>query len=131
MRSIKGEGLRFLIAGGVNTVLSYLIYLAVLDMVGYVLAFSLSFAMGVVIAFVIYSSFVFRSPLVWRKLFQYPFLYALQYVAGLVLLAALVEYFALDKRIAPIINVIVLTPLTFVLNKWFLFRKVNNGAKNC
>jgi putative flippase GtrA len=124
MKSIRGEGLRFLVAGGVNTVLTYLIYLAVLDLVGYRLAFTISFAMGIIIAFVMYSLFVFKSPLVWNKLIQYPVLYAIQYVAGLALLAALVEYVGMDKRVAPIINVIVLTPMTFALNKWFLSKRV-------
>lgn len=123
MKSIKGEALRFLIAGGVNTVLTYLIYLAFLNVVSYVLAFTLSFIMGIVIAFVIYSLFVFKTPFVWRKMIQYPILYVLQYGGGLVLLAVLVEYMGLDERVAPIINVILLTPITFGLNKWFLTKR--------
>lgn len=125
------EGLRFLIGGALNTVLTYLLYLAMLNTLGYILAFSLSFVLGIIFAFVIYSSCVFRSPFTWSKFFQYPVIYALQYVMGLLLLTILIEYFALDERIAPIVNVIVLTPLTFILNKWFLSRKENNGAKNC
>lgn len=124
MKSINGEALRFLIAGGANTVLTYLLYLALLNVVGYLIAFTLSFLAGIVFAFVIYSAFVFKTPFVWRKLLQYPILYGLQYAGGLALLLVLVEYMGLDKRFAPIINVIVLTPVTFVLNKWFLSKRV-------
>lgn len=123
MKSIKGEALRFLIAGGMNTVLTYLIYLSLLNVVNYLLAFTLSFIVGIVIAFVIYSFFVFKTPFVWSKMLQYPILYALQYGGGLVLLAILVEYIGLDKRISPIINVTLLTPITFGLNKWFLAKR--------
>jgi putative flippase GtrA len=129
--SIKGEALRYLIAGGVNTAFTYVVYLAMLNMFGYLLAFSISFVTGIVIAFVAYSVFVFKSPVVWRKLFQYPILYALQYVVGLALLALLVEYIGLDKRIAPLINVILLTPITFILNKWFLVQGGRDGAEKC
>lgn len=124
MKSIKREGMRFLVAGGLNTLLTYLVYLALLHVVGYVLAFSLSFVLGIGIAFVIYTLFVFQSPLTWRKMLQYPFLYVAQYAAGLLLLVIIVEYIGLDKRIAPIINLILLTPLTFLLNRWFLAERI-------
>ncbi len=123
MKSTKGEAARFLIAGGINTLLTYLIYLMLLNLVSYFFAFTMSFIVGILIAFVMYSKFVFRTPFVWCKLVQYPILYALQYVVGVVLLVILVEYMGLDKRIAPIINVVLLTPVIFVLNKWFLTKR--------
>jgi putative flippase GtrA len=123
MKSIRGEALRFLIAGGANTVLTYFIYLVLLNVMSYPVAFTTSFTMGILIAFILYSAFVFRTPLAWSKLLQYPILYALQYFAGLALLVILVEYMGLDKRIAPVINIIVLTPVTFILNKWFLSKR--------
>ncbi len=120
MKSIEGEAARFLVAGGINTLITYLIYLAFLNVAGYLIAFTISFIMGIGIAFVIYSSFVFRTQFVWKKLFQYPIIYAVQYIGGMILLAILVEDIGIDKRIAPLINVILLIPVTFVLNKWFL-----------
>jgi putative flippase GtrA len=55
---------------------------------------------------------------------QNPLIYALQYGTGLLLLEILIENFGVDKRFAPLINVILLTPVTFMLNRWFLLRKV-------
>ncbi len=123
MKSIRGESLRFLIAGGANTTLTYLIYIVLLYVVSYSMAFTIAFIIGMIIAFILNSLYVFRAPLAWSKLLQYPIIYALQYVAGLTLLALLIEYIGLDKRIAPIFNVMLLTPLTFVLNKWFLLTR--------
>jgi putative flippase GtrA len=131
MKSIKGESLRFLIAGGANTVLTYLIYIVLLYVVSYPMAFTITFIIGVIIAFIFNSFYVFRAPLAWSKFLQYPIIYALQYVVGLALLALVIEYIGFDKRIAPIFNVILLTPVTFVLNKCFLSRRANNGAKKC
>lgn len=123
MKFIKGEGFRFLLAGGANTLFTYLVYLLMLDVFGYILAFTISFSIGVIFAFVIYSLFVFRSPITFRKFFQYPILYILQYIMGLILLTIMVERLGLDKQIAPLVNVIALTPITFILNKWFLLYK--------
>lgn len=123
MKSIKGEGIRFLVVGGANTLFTYIVYLVLLPPLGYVYAFTVSFAVGVVFAFVAYTSFVFRSSLKWQKLYKYPFLYIAQYISGLTLLSLLIKWLGLDERIAPVVNVIVLTPLTFFLNKWFLAEK--------
>ncbi|WP_346295501.1 GtrA family protein [Rhodopseudomonas sp. P1] len=122
MKSIRGESLRFIVAGGANTVLTYLVYLLMLNWVSYPVAFTVSFVTGVLFAFAVYSLFVFRIALDWRRMLPYPLLYGLQYVAGLALLALLIGQFALDERIAPIVNVVVLTPVTFVLNRWYLTR---------
>lgn len=124
MKSIKREGARFLIAGGINTLVTYLIYLALLNIADYRIAFTLSFIAGIFIAYGLNTLFVFKTPLSLHKMFQYPLLYALQYGGGLLLLAILVDDFGVDKRFAPLINVLLLTPLTFMLNKWFLLRKI-------
>lgn len=124
MRSIKAESIRFLIAGGINTLLTYFIYLTFLDIFSYPIAFSISFIAGIFIAYGLNTIFVFKTLLSLRKMFQYPLIYAFQYGVGLLLLAFLVTNLGVDKRFAPLINVLLLTPLTFMLNKWFLVKKV-------
>jgi putative flippase GtrA len=124
MKSTKGEAVRFLITGVVNTVLTYLIYLALLDITNYRTAFTASFIAGIFIAYSLNALFVFKTTLSLHKMIQYPLIYALQYGTGLLLLEILIENFGVDKRFAPLINVILLTPVTFMLNRWFLLRKV-------
>src|SRR5947208_14714290 len=107
MKSIKGEGLRFLIAGGINTLLTYLIYLALLPFASYWIAFSISFAAGVIIAYGLNAGFVFRTSFSLGKMVKFPAIYLLQYVAGLLLLRIFVGSLGVDARIAPLINVAV------------------------
>ena len=128
MKYIKGEGLRFLIAGGINTLLTYLIYLAILPFASYWIAFSISFAIGVVIAYGLNAAFVFRTALSFTKMARFPAIYLLQYAAGLLLLRILVGGFGVDERVAPLINIAVLTPLTFMINRWFLVERRDDGA---
>lgn len=124
MKSIKKEGLRFLIVGGINTLLTYLIYLILLNILGYALAFTVSFAIGIIIAFFGYSIFVFRIKVKWHKSIQFLLIYGIQYILGLLFLSFLIKSSQIDDRIAPIINVAILTPITFILNRIFLVGKV-------
>ena len=121
--NIKKEAIRFILVGGANTAITYLVYLALLNFFGYLISFTFSFAIGVVFAFITYSKFVFYQSYNLKRLPQYSLLYIAQYVMGLALLFVLVKKIGLDERIAPIINVIVLTPITFLLNRWFLIRR--------
>lgn len=66
---------------------------------------------------------VFGVSLSWRKLFQYPVIYLIQYALAFVLLNIEVEMMGLDPRIAPLINVVLLIPLTFFLTKHLLTRR--------
>jgi putative flippase GtrA len=124
MKFTKSETVRFLITGGVNTLLTYLIYLALIAITDYRTAFTSSFIAGIFIAYSLNALFVFKTALSLRKMIQYPLIYAFQYGTGLLLLGILIENFGVDKRFAPLINLILLTPITFMLNKWFLLRKV-------
>ena len=79
---------RFLIAGGINTLATYLLYLAVLLVAPYPLAYSLSYAAGIIISFILNSRFVFRVPLRWSRLLRYPVVYVAQYLLGLCVIYA-------------------------------------------
>lgn len=112
--------LRFVAAGGLNTLATYVIYLLLLRCVDYRIAFSLSFALGIVIAYMLNSRVVFSVAFSWRRLLAYPAVYCIQYGLALALLDLEVERMGLDRRIMPLMNVALLLPFTFLLNKWFL-----------
>ena len=128
-RFIEEEFFRFLIAGVVTTVLSYFIYLLFLVVVDYRYAFSISFAVGIVISFFTYSSFVFRKKYTWHKILKYPVIYLLQYIIGLFLITFVVESIGVNRQYAPLVNLILLTPLSFLLNRYFFKSKRSLNAK--
>jgi putative flippase GtrA len=111
---------RFLLAGGCNTAFSYFVYLAFIRVFAYPVAFSVSFAAGIISADLFNSLFVFRTTLSKATFVRYPFIYVGQYFLGLALLSFDVKVLGMDDRIAPLVNVIVLVPVTFALNKWIL-----------
>ena len=108
---------RFLISGGINTALTYLIYLALVPFMAYTLAYSVSYVAGIVIAYVINTRFVFQARMQARSALLYPLVYVAQYAAGVVLLALLVEALGLDERIAPAAVIVLTIPLTFILSR--------------
>lgn len=120
MRFISGERLRFIVAGTANTLITYLLYLILLPFAGYFWSFSFSFVIGIFFSFFVYTLYVFRAQLVWKKIVQYPAIYLIQYIAGLLLLTALIDYLGMDARLAPFANVLLLLPVSFLINRWFI-----------
>jgi putative flippase GtrA len=120
MRFTDKRFLRFVICGGLNTLLGYLIYLMLLSVADYRVAFTLSFLISIVFAYGLNARFVFDVKFSWRTLSRYPIVYIIQYVLGFLLLTLEVNLFGFDKRFCPLLNVAIQVPVTFLLNKWFL-----------
>ncbi len=118
--ALDRPAVRFLIAGGVNSLATYLLYLALLLAVPYAWAYSLSYGAGIILSFVLNSLFVFRVPLRWRRLLPYPSVYLVQYLLGLGVIYAGVELLGLDERLMPIAALAVTVPVSFVLTRWVL-----------
>jgi putative flippase GtrA len=117
MKYTSREFSRFLISGGTNTVATYILYLWLLLFTGYEIAYTVSFVAGIVLAYALGTYFVFRTQWSWKKFAQFPLVYILQYGAGMSMMWLLVERMGMDDRIAPLIIIVVLIPLTFVLTR--------------
>ena len=125
--ALERSAVRFLIAGGLNSLATYLFYLALLLAVPYAWAYSLSYSAGIVLSFVLNSLFVFRVPLRWRKLLPYPSVYLAQYLLGLGVIYAGVELLRWDERLMPLAALAVTVPVSFVLTRWILRGKGGGG----
>jgi putative flippase GtrA len=116
----RGEILRFLVAGGLNTGLTWAIYLGASLFVGYQFAYAICFACGILFSYLVSLRFVFRRPGSWGKLLRYPLVHAAQYVVGALLLELLVRGGFVPAWLAPLIVVAATLPLTFVLSRYVL-----------
>jgi putative flippase GtrA len=114
------EFVRFLLAGGVNTALSYGIYLLFLLLFPYKIAYTISFLAGIALSYWLTSRFVFQRGLSLRSALRYPLIYLFQYVMGLIILTLLVEQFHMKARWAPVIVVVCTIPLTFLLSRFVI-----------
>ncbi|ASW86162.1 GtrA family protein [Mycobacterium intracellulare] len=126
MRFIEREPVRFVLAGGVNALVTYGVYLILLPLIGYTVAYSVQFVGGIFFAYYLNARFVFRRPLRWRHAMQYPLVYLLQYGLGLALMTVLVEWLHLHAELAPVLVIVAMLPFTFWLARWIIKRE-NRG----
>ena len=119
-----GSGLRFLIAGGFNTAVTYLLYLALLRVMSYQISYALSFMTGIGISYVLARTFVFKTHQGLRSALMLVFTYLIQYLVGAAVVWTWVDLLAQHAMLAPAIATGVTLPLTYLLSKLAFAGKV-------
>jgi putative flippase GtrA len=120
---IEREPVRFILAGGLNTVIVYAAYLALLPIVGYAVAYTVTYVAGIFISYYLSARFVFRRPLRWSDAAHYPLVYVLQYALGITLTTVLIEGGELNPEIVPVLVIIMTLPVTFLLSRRIIKRR--------
>ena len=115
---IGREVLRYGAAGGVNTVATYALYLGLLRLVDYRLAYALAFVAGIGLSFLLLRHLVFARPgkrhsLAWLAASQ-----LLQLGLGLAVVQAWVGWLHAPAWLAPLAAIAVCVPLMFFLQRW-------------
>lgn len=112
--------LRFVLGGALNTGLSYGVYLLLLLILDYQVAYFFAYLCGLLFAYWFNAVVVFNVPLSWRGLMAYPLVYITQYAASALLLGGLVALAMIPEVMAPLIVTAVMLPLTYLMNKFVL-----------
>lgn len=112
-----GEVLRFLIMGGVNTATTYALSLLLMHWMRYEFAYSIGYLAGIVMAYALSTTFVFRRPMRARSAARFPLVYAFQFVLSLALLHIAVDVFGMPRWLALGISIAVTMPITFVMSR--------------
>ncbi|RON53737.1 polysaccharide synthesis protein GtrA [Pseudomonas frederiksbergensis] len=107
----------FLIGGGLNTGLTYCLYLLLSYLIDYQAAYAIAYVAGIVFAYFFNSKIVFKVDHSWVGMVIYPTVYLVQYLFGALLLKLLVEHLHLHKAIAPLVVILLLLPSSYLLNK--------------
>lgn len=125
-----GRVLRFVIGGGLNTAVTYGVYLALHTVFDYQLAFLIAYAAGIVFSYFFNSAVVFRRRMTWTGMLVFPLVYLVQYGVSALVLGALVEYTTVPSWIAPLLVSVLTLPLTFVLTRLVVnrFNPPDGGA---
>ena len=109
---------RFIVSGGLNTAITYGIYLALLQLMPYQFSYTIAYVSGITISYVLSRSYVFRSHYSLRSILLFPLVYVAQYVCGMLLLWLWIEVTGLSDKVAPLVVVAVTLPLTYVLSRF-------------
>lgn len=105
---------RFIVSGAANTGITYLLYLLLLPLLGYLTAYSAAYVIGVVLSYWLNSVFVFRQPMSWRTLLRFPLVYVVQFTLTGALLWLFVDMLGIDERFALLGAIAVTVPVTFL-----------------
>jgi putative flippase GtrA len=116
---------RFVIAGAANTGITYVLYLALLQFIPYIAAYSLTYFAGIALGYVLNAYVVFKERPTVKSAAMYPLVYALYYLLGLGLLYGLVELFGVPSEIAPLLVIGVSVPVMYSFTR-FIFKGLEN-----
>jgi putative flippase GtrA len=121
--------LRFLASGAANTLVTWAVYAALLLVLPYRWSYTIAYALGIGLAYVLYRYYVFnqsggRLGPVWVTM-----IYLLQYLLGLALVSFWVGVLTAPPVLAPLFAVAVSLPLTYLLNRWVFRTRGADGAE--
>lgn len=114
----RNSFVRFLLSGGLNTVVTWALYLVLLNFIGYKTSYSISYVFGIVLAYLINRFFVFKTHRGVSSIMLFPLVYLFQYLLGLLIVWGWVEVFKMEVLFAPLISIIVSIPITYILTKY-------------
>lgn len=120
---------KFLIAGTLNTLLTYFIYLGLLLLMPYIWAYSLTYAIGIVLGYFLNTKWVFKKAANLRTATVYPLSYGFNYLFGVVTLWYLIETIKLPKEIAPLVVVTISVPIMYLFTKAIFQGKLSHETK--
>lgn len=121
---LKLSFIRFLLSGGLNTALTYGIFLLLLMAFSYTVSFTLAYVAGILFAYMMNRFFVFKHHQGLKSIICLPFIYILQYVLSLIILWCWVEKWGLLVRLAPLAAIVITLPVNYFLSR-FLFQHVD------
>lgn len=116
-RLIAAEGMRFIVVGGLNTLVTYALSLLLTRWMPYSIAYSIGYAVGIAQAYWLSALFVFRRPMKKRSALRFPLVYVAQFLISLAILHIAIATFQLPSWLGLAIAVGLTLPLTFILSR--------------
>jgi len=107
----------FLIFGGVNTAVTYLLYLWLSYMLHYQIAYFVAYVGGILLAYLLNLRYVFKTKNSLKKIALYPVIYVVQYLIGAFFMYLFLQVLYLPNAVAPLLVIILLVPISYLLNK--------------
>lgn len=117
---VKKQMFGFAGSGLISTLIMFGLYLILNKLINYQYAYLISYIISV-IALYFMNIWVFNKSISLKNLFEFPLIYLLQYLVGAASLELIVRL-GFSVTFAPLLIVIILLPVTFILNR-MLFSK--------
>jgi putative flippase GtrA len=119
----KYKGLRFLFAGGLNTVICLILFAILINIgLNYLLASTMVFIFGIIEGYLLSAVLVFRHKINFRPLLRYSLVYLVSYVVNITLLYICVDFIKLSELNGQIITSLLIAALNYALVKKLVFK---------
>ena len=122
MKRLALDGLprfvRFLLTGGLNTAVTYGVYLLLLGPIGYRWAYIASFVFGIGLSYAMLRWFVFQNAGRKHAWAMVAATQLGQFVVGLAVVEMWVSVLGWPKALAALASVAVCVPLTYAVHRW-------------
>jgi len=109
---------RFLVVGTANTAASYVIYLLLLLVVDYRVAYTAAFVAGLAGGYLMHARFVFRARPGARSAASYLVTYAAMYLVSFLVLYVAVDRLSVPKPLGMLAALAFTVPASFILLRW-------------
>lgn len=114
-QSIKKQLLGFVITGLLSTLVMFILYVSLYQFINFQYAYLIAYIISV-IALYFMNSIVFKRSKSLHTFLRFPLIYLFQYLVGAVSLEFIV-WLGFSVTFAPLLIIIVLLPITFLLNR--------------
>ncbi len=121
--NLKNKFIKFIGAGVINTVASYLLYVILVLFLNYQISYAIAFVFGIILSFVLNTKYVFEVEQTFKKFILFPLVYIVQYLLGAIMMNIIVEMIGVNKFFAPLVVTICLLPVSYLLSKKILQNK--------
>ncbi len=117
------QSIRFLLTGGVNTLVGYLIYVLTFKATqSYSFALSVSTVLGVIFNYVTYARFTFSARRTWLSAFRFVAAYAVTFLLNLELLHIGVDMLGFSAVLAQVFCLPLSVIFSYLLLKLWVFK---------
>ncbi|WP_325049454.1 GtrA family protein [Saccharopolyspora rhizosphaerae] len=122
MRGLSGSGrfARFVVVGGVNTVVHYSVYLATWLVVGYLVAHVLATVVAMSVSYLLNCRYTFRVQPQLRTFLLYPASNGVNLALSAASMWVLVEVVGVHPLLATVLGGLIATPATYVVSRLIL-----------
>lgn len=111
---------RFALVGALNTAVYYLIYLPTLLVLLYLPAHVVAWAISFVVSFFANCRFTYHVRPTWRRFLRYPWSAVAQVVSTSAGVVALVDWWHMSERLAPLVAGVLVIPITYLAASYAL-----------
>ncbi len=117
--------IKFGLVGISNTLIALIVYYIFLFLgCNYLVSNTLAWLVSVLNAYFWNNRYVFKNDVYWLKALLKTYLsYGFSFILSMVLLWALVKMLGISQIVAPILVLLITTPMNFAMNKYWTFRR--------